>query len=180
MQPRKFFFTKGVGVHKEKLRAFELALKEAKIAHFNLVLVSSILPPGCKKVSRERGIMSLKPGEIVYCVMSRNETDELNRLVAASVGAAIPRGDKHYGYISEYHSFGEKEDVAGPYAEDLAASMLASTLGMKFDPEAAWDYRKQAFKMSKKIVYTNNITQAARGNEDGLWVSVVAAVVFVP
>jgi arginine decarboxylase len=180
MVPKKFFFTKGVGVHKDKLRSFELALKEAKIAHFNIVQVSSILPPGCKKVSRDKGVPFLNPGEVVFCVMSRNETDEPNRQISASVGAAIPAGENHYGYIAEYHSFGEGADTAGPYAEDLAASMLASTLGMTFDPEQAWDYRKQAFKMSKKIVYTKNVTQVAKGNKDGFWTSVVAAVVFIP
>jgi arginine decarboxylase len=180
MKPQKFFFVKGVGIHKEKLRSFELALKEAQIAHFNLVLVSSILPPGCKKVSRGRGVSLLEPGEIVFCVMSKNETNEPNRLITSSIGAAIPSGNKHYGYVSEYHSFGEREDDAGSYAEDLAASMLASTLGIKFDPEAAWDSRKQAFKMSKKIVYTTNITQTARGDKRGFWTSVVAAVVFIP
>jgi arginine decarboxylase len=180
MVPKKFFFTKGVGVHKDKLRSFELALKEAKIAHLNIVLVSSILPPGCKRVSRDNGVPFLNPGEITFCVMSRNETDEPNRQISASVGAAIPAETKHYGYIAEYHSFGESAETAGPYAEDLAASMLASTLGMTFDPEQAWDYRKQAFKMSKKIVYTRNVTQTAKGDKNGFWTSVVAAVVFIP
>jgi len=180
MTPKKFFFTKGAGVHKDKLRSFELALRQARIASFNLVFVSSILPPGCKKVTKEKGVLFLSSGEIVYCVMSRNETNEPNRLIAASVGAAVPFGDQHYGYISEYHSFGEREDIAGPYAEDLAASMLASTLGIKFDPEDAWDSRKQAFKISKKIVKTTNVTQTVRGNKGGLWTSIVAAVVFIP
>ena len=180
MTPKKFFFTKGVGTHKDKLRSFELALREANIARFNLVFVSSILPPGCKKVTKEKGTPFLNSGEIVYCVMSRNETNEPNRLISASIGAAVPSGDQHYGYISEYHSFGERENIAGPYAEDLAASMLASTLGIKFDPEDAWDSRKQAFKISQKIVKTTNVTQTVRGNKNGLWTSVVAAVVFIP
>ncbi len=180
MTPKKFFLTKGVGIHKDKLRAFELALREAGIAHLNLVFVSSILPPGCKKVTKGKGIPFFNPGQIIYCVMSKNETNEPNRLIATSVGVAIPSGNQHYGYISEYHSFGEKEDIAGPYAEDLAASMLASTLGIKFNPEDAWDSRKQAFKISKKIVKTTNVTQTARGDKNGLWTSILVAVVFIP
>ena len=60
MVPKKIFFTKGVGTHKEKLASFELALRDAGIAACNLILVSSILPPGCKKVSKEYGVYELK------------------------------------------------------------------------------------------------------------------------
>ena len=180
MTPTKFFFTKGVGVHKEKLSSYELALRDAGIAQFNLVSVSSILPPGCEKVAKDKGLSFLSPGEVVFCVMARNETNEPNRLVSASVGCAMPSGENQYGYLSEHHPFGETQEKAGDYAEDLAASMLASTLGIKFNPDDAWDARRQAYKLSKKIVYTNNVTQTARGNKNGLWTSVVAAVIFIP
>ncbi|HJU63692.1 MAG TPA: pyruvoyl-dependent arginine decarboxylase, partial [Candidatus Binatia bacterium] len=51
MIPKKCFFTKGVGVHKERLASFELALRTAGLAYCNLVLVSSIYPPFCKRIS---------------------------------------------------------------------------------------------------------------------------------
>ncbi len=175
----KIFLTKGVGVHKEQLTSFEVALRDAGIAPFNLVYVSSIYPPNCKRVNREDGLAYLKPGEIVYCVMSKNATNEPNRLVAASVGLAIPADSNSYGYISEHHVFGETDEKAGEYAEDLAASMLASTLGIEFNSDQAWDERAQIFKMSGKIVKTTNITQSAQGNKNGLWTTVIAAVVFV-
>ena len=180
MIPTKVFFTKGAGVSKHKLTSFELALRSAGIEKFNLVSVSSIFPPGCKKVPKEKGLEFLKPGEIVYCVLARNETSEPNRLVAASIGCAIPAGDDQYGYLSEHHSFGEVEEKVSDHTEDLAASMLATTLGIEFDPALAWDEKEQAFKMSGKIVYTTNVTQTAQGNKDGLWTTVVAAAIFVP
>ncbi len=180
MVPTKFFLTKGVGIHKNYLQAFELALEKAGISKFNLVSVSSILPPNCKKISREEGLKYLSAGEIVFVVMSRNATNEPNRLVAASIGCAIPADPNQYGYIAEHHSFGETQEKAGEYAEDLAASMLASTLGLKFDPDEGWDEREKAFKMSGKIIYTTNITQTAEGQKDGLWTCVVAAAVLIP
>lgn len=179
MVPRKVFFTKGVGVHKEKLASFELALRMAGLAHCNLVLVSSIFPPGCKRMSKEEGVKLLRPGEIVFCVYDRESTNEPNRLVAASVGVAIPADESQHGYLSEHHSFGETDERAGDYAEDLAASMLATTLGIEFNPDTAWDEREQIFKMSEKIVRTTNITQSAIGNKDGLWTTVFAACVFI-
>ena len=172
------FFTKGVGVHKEKLTSFEMALRDAGIAHFNLVTVSSIFPPNCKKVSKDEGLKELNPGEVVFCVMSRNETNEPNRLMAASVGVAIPSENGTYGYLSEHHSFGENDNKAGDYAEDLAASMLATTLGVEFDSNQSWDEREQLYKMSGKIVRSANVTQSALGNKDGLWTTVIAGAVF--
>lgn len=180
MTPTKFFLTKGVGIHKNYLQAFELALEKAGISKFNLVSVSSILPPNCKKVSREEGLEYLKLGEIVFVVMSKNATNEPNRLISASIGCAIPADSNQYGYIAEHHSFGQTYEKAGEFAEDLAASMLASTLGIPFDVESSWDEREKVFKMSGKIIYTTNITQTSEGNKDGLWTCVVAAAIFIP
>lgn len=180
MIPTKFFFTKGVGIAKERLVSFEQALKNAGIAQLNLVGVSSILPPGCKKIPREKGLPFLKPGEVVFCVIVRNSTNEPNRLISASVGCAIPADPNQYGYLSEHHSFGETDEKVSDYAEDLAATMLATTLGIEFNPNDAWDTKEQAFKMSGKIVYTSNTTQTALGNKDGFWTSVVAAAIFIP
>ena len=174
----KIFLTKGVGVHKEKLASFEMALRDAGIEKFNLVRVSSILPPGCKIIPRNQGLQYLRPGEVVFCVMYDQSTDEPNRLMATSVGLAVPAEPNQYGYLSEHKSFGETEEKAGEYAEDLAASMLATTLGLEFDPAAAWDEREQTYKASGKIIKTTNITQSAIGNKDGLWTTVVAAAVF--
>lgn len=180
MIPKKFFLTSGVGVHKDQLSSFEVALRDAGLAPFNLVSVSSILPPGCKKITWQKGLELLKPGEIVFVVLARNATNESNRLIAASIGCAIPANNKKYGYLSEHHPFGETREKAGDYAEDLAASMMATTLGLKFDPDEAWDSRRQAFRLSGKIVRTTNVTQTARGDKEGRWTSVVAAAVFVP
>lgn len=179
MVPNEVFLTKGVGRHKEKLTSFEMALRNARIARYNLVSVSSIYPPGCRRISKSLGITKLMPGEIVYSVMSRNETNEPNRLIAASVGMAMPKNPVHYGYLSEHHSFGQKARESGDYAEDLAAEMLATILGVKFDPDASWDQRREIWRISNKIFETRNITQTAVGDKKGLWTTVVAAAVFI-
>ena len=177
--PKRMFFTKGVGYHKEYLQSFEMALRDAGIAEYNLVTVSSIFPPNCKRVSKEEGKKLLNPGQVVFCVMARNATSEPNRLVAASIGLAQPADANNYGYLSEHHPFGETEQKCGEYAEDLAATMLASTLGLEFDSNAAWDEREQVYKSSGQIYKTTNITQSAQGHKDGLWTTVVAAAVLV-
>jgi arginine decarboxylase len=177
--PRYFFLTKGVGKHKENLSSFELALRDARISGYNLVTVSSIIPPGCKQIPREQGIEMLKPGEIVFLVLARNSTNEPHRLLASSIGLAIPSNPSDYGYLSEWHGFGVTEEEAGEYSEDLAAQMLASTLGLDFDLNTSWDDREQVFKSSGKIIKTANITQSAVAQK-GQWTTVVAGAIFIP
>ncbi|MFO8056289.1 MAG: arginine decarboxylase, pyruvoyl-dependent [bacterium] len=179
MIPKQVFFTKGVGVHKDKLQSFEMALRQAGIATCNLVHVSSILPPNCKIISPKSGTSKIEPGQITYCVMARNSTNEPNRLLAAAVGLAYPTDHSTYGYLSEHHSFGEKKQVAGDYAEDLAATMLATTLGIPFDPDTCWEEREQVYRMSGKIIESRSVTQTARGDKTGKWTSVLAAAVFI-
>jgi arginine decarboxylase len=177
--PKGVFLTKGVGKHREKLNSFELALRSAGIAEFNLVRVQSIFPAYCKLIPPQEGLKRLTAGQIVFAVVSDNATDEPHRLIASSVGVAIPTNPSQYGYLSEHHSFGETDQKAGDYAEDLAAMMLATILGVDFDPNASYDERKDVWRVSDKIVTTRNVTQSAIGDRDGLWTSVVAAAVFV-
>jgi arginine decarboxylase len=179
--PSRLFLTKGRGQHKEKLASLEQALRDAGIAPFNLVKVSSIFPPHCKLVSKEEGLKALRPGQIVFLVMSENSTNEPHRLISASVGLAIPNNPVHYGYLSEHHSFGQNEKEAGLYAEQLATEMLATTLGRDFDIREIWDgEEKKVFKISDELrVHTRSITQTTKGGK-ALWTTALAAAVFVP
>ena len=154
-------------------------MRNAGIEKCNLVYVSSIFPPECKIILKVAGLKLLRPGQITYCVMSRKETNEPNRLISAAIGFAMPKDCCNYGYLSEHHAFGEKAAVSGEYAEDLAATMLATTLGIPFDPDQAWDERKQVYTASGHIFKTQNICQSAEGNKDGLWTTVLASAVFI-
>ncbi len=178
--PKRMLFTRGKGVHKEKLSSFELALRHAGIAHLNLVHVSSIYPPGCKLISRKKGLESLSPGEVTFVVMARQETDEPGRVINTSVGVALPKDPTLYGYLSEHHGFGRSARESGDYAEDLAASMLATTLGIPFDPDKDYNERKEQYRMGGHIVKSDNVTQTARGAKGGMWTTVLSAAVLLP
>ena len=177
--PKAIFFTHGAGVHKDRLSSFELALRDAGIEKANLVTVSSIFPPHCREISRKEGQKYIMPGQIVHCVMARQDTNEPNRLIAAAIGLARPADPDKYGYLSEHHSYGETAKKAGDYAEDLAATMLATTLGIDMDPEKAWSEREQAFKLEKSFLKTRNVVQSAEGHAKGQWSTVVALGVFI-
>jgi arginine decarboxylase len=176
--PTKVFLTKGVGRHKYRLKSFEEALRVAGVAQQNLVQVSSILPSKCKMISREKGIVSLVPGEISFCVMARADTDEHGRLVASSIGVAVPKDSSNWGYLSEVHGHGMNSQQAGDMAEDLAAGMLGTTLGMELDPDTAWSEKEQAYKSSGLFIKTTNVTQTAKG-QASLWTTTVAMAMFL-
>jgi arginine decarboxylase len=178
MIPSKLFFTKGIGVHKDKLASFELALREAGIEKCNLVRVSSIFPPGCKLISRQDGLALLKPGQITFVVMAKNETNEPHKLVSAAVGLAVPKSSQSHGYLSEYTLFGEAAAKAGTYAEDLATTMLTMTLNKKPIPETASEKGKKANK-AKNEIFKTHVCQSAEGNKDGLWTTVTALAVLI-
>jgi len=176
---KQMFLTKGVGRHRERLSSFELALRNAGIAHFNLVTVSSIFPPHCKLISRAAGLKKMTPGQIAFVVMSRNDTNEPSRLISAAVGVAMPTDPTTVGYLTEHHDYGMTERRAGEYSEDLAAQMLGTSLGLEIDLDKSWDEKKEQWRISGKIYKTRNVTQSATGDKNGLWTSVVSAAVLI-
>ncbi|MBN2416226.1 arginine decarboxylase, pyruvoyl-dependent [bacterium] len=178
--PERMFFTKGVGYHKNKLQSFELALRSAGIEMCNLVTVSSIYPPKCKIISKDRGIQELRAGQITFVVMAKESTNEPNRLVSAAIGLAQPKEKEQYGYISEHHAFGQTQRKTADFAEDLAATMLASTLGIELDPDTAWDERKKMYITDKNRQFVSrSIAQSAEGHKQGLWTTVIACAVML-
>lgn len=179
MVPKRMFFTRGVGRHRHNLQSFEVALREAGIAQLNLVRVSSIFPAGCKIVTRKTALERLLPGEITFCVLAEARTQEPNRLVSAGIGLAIPTKGEQYGYISEHHGFGMTQRKTADLVEDMAASMLASTLGIELDPETDYDERREIYRMSGQIVQTRAVVQSAEGDKNGQWTTVMAAAVFL-
>ena len=142
-------------------------------------MISSIFPPKAKLVPRKEGLKLINPGQILFTIYSKNQTNEPHRLISASVGVAQPKDRTKYGYLSEYEAFGQNEKVAGDYAEDIAAQMLASSLGIDFDPEKSWDEKRQQWNISGKIYKTQNITQTAKGDKNGKWTTVFAAAVLI-
>lgn len=177
--PRKIFLTRGKGVHREKLASFELALREAGIQHLNLVMVSSILPPQCRFLSREKGAARLRPGQVVPVVMARMSSNEAGRLVGAGVGVAVPKDRDHYGYLSEHHAGGTSAREMEDYVEDMAAEMLATTYGIAFDPDASWDEKREIWSIDGRIVRSRSVVRTARVDARGRWTTVIAAAVLL-
>ncbi len=157
--PKKCFLTAGVGTHKDKLISFELALRAAGIERFNLVPVSSILPPNCKIVDKEEALRELEDGEIVFVVMARNESNE-NGKIACAVAYARPQDKDRHGYIAEYSCRGCGKEMAEQEALRIAREMLKTKFGDVED------------------IKTESVGASAK-TEKGVYTTVVSAAVFV-
>ena len=173
------FFTRGIGKHRDNLQSFEEALRDAGIAPFNVVRVSSIYPPHCRIVSRARGLKCLSPGEVVFCVLAETRTNEPNRLACAGIGLALPADDAQYGYIAEHHGFGMTHRTCADYVEDMAATMLARTQGIDLDPDKAYNERKDLYRAHGLVVKARAVVQTVEGDKKGLWTTALAAAVFI-
>ena len=176
--PKNIFLTKGIGVSREKLTSFELALRDAGIASLNLIEVSSILPPNCSFVDKDEGSESLYPGQIVPVVLARSDSNKVGDLVSSGVGVAVPRDKSDYGYLSEHHCIGMDDLQMEEYVEDLAAEMLATTYGLEFDPDASWDEKRELWSIDNRIVKTKSIVQTGHV-KDNHWTTAVAAAVLI-
>ena len=177
--PKKIFLTSGRGLHKEKLASFELALRDAGIEALNLISVSSILPPHCIFISREDGVSELNLGQVVPVVLARIDSKVPNQLISSGVGVAVPSDKNHHGYLSEHHAVGMDSDKMEDYVEDLAAEMLATTYGLKFDPHASWDEKREIWSIDNRIVKTKSVVKTANTDDDNLWTTVISAAVLL-
>lgn len=149
--PSAVFPVTGIGRHEDRIGSFEMALRDAGIAPYNLVPVSSVIPPDATVVAPDEGRAALDAGEITHCVLAREDTRRA-QAVAAAVGVAI--GGEHHGYAVE-QTGRDEQDVAGR-AERVATDLLDREPDRRFT------------------------VSAATTGEDGVWTTAVAAVVFVP
>ena len=175
--PKKIFFTRGIGRGETQLQSFEHALRDADIAPYNLVSVSSMLPPYAEIIDKSEGIKLLSYGQILFTVLARNSSNELNRMISSAIGFAVPADRGKWGYLSEHHSFGQTENDSGHFAEKLAAEMLASTMGL--DEHLTWDENKNEYVLDDKILTTKNIAATTVVLKPDEWATVIAAAVLV-
>ena len=176
--PKRIFYVKGKGNSSDsKLLSFEQALRNAGIEKFNLVSVSSIIPPYCKEVSKNEGLKKLKTGQIVHAVLSRISSSIKNQMICSSIGVAKPVDQGVYGYLSEMHAIGEKPEILGKSSENIALEMLATSLGIPFISKSNLDQNKELLRIKGKTVETKNITEMAIVKEK--WATVLAAAIFI-
>jgi len=176
--PKQMFFTKGVGYHRNKLQALN--------QRFVMPASRSATLLRYRASSRRNVRLSLRPRG------SRNSKQ------GKSPSLFLPRGDsgtKPSGFCIRRSCTTEKQEAIRLYqrtpwfwpdsqegfdfAEDLAATMLASTLGIELDPDKDWNERKMVYQVGERQFVSRSTAQTARGHKDSLWTTVIACAVML-
>jgi arginine decarboxylase len=178
--PSHYFLTRGTGVHEKDLRAFEEALREAGIPMCNLVKISSIIPPGCQRVSREEGIKMLKPGQITFSVIAQSQTNEPGQKITAGIGLAQPKNEALYGYLSEAEEIiGRTATDVAEDVEEMALENLVTGWGHKFDASSVLKPGKREYKLHGEEILVDSLVQTATGADHNLYTVVLVLAVLI-
>lgn len=104
--PSNYILVSGAGVDQFELVSFDKALYSSEIANYNLVKVSSILPPSCKEALS----ITASQGSILFTAYATISSCEKGK-ISAAVGVGIPQNPDEVGVIMEY-SCRDCEEVA--------------------------------------------------------------------
>jgi arginine decarboxylase len=178
--PSHFFLTKGTGVHEKDLRAFEEALRDAGVHTCNLIKTSSIIPPGCKRVSVERGMKMLSPGQITFAVIAQSQTNEPGQQVSAGIGMAQPKEPDRHGYMTEVEeAIGRTDEDVEQDVIEMAIENLIGEHKPGFDGESVFRKGKKNYSVNGLDFAVDSVVQSARGAEKNKYTVVIAVAVLI-
>lgn len=179
--PSKYFLTKGVGTHEKELRAKGNALREAGVETCNLVKISSIIPPGCKRISKEEGCALLKKGQIAFAVIAMSQTNEPGQMISAAIGLAQPKDEKMHGYLAEVEeSVGHTAEDAVQDAEEMAIENLVMAFGQQdFDGNSVWEKEQKEYKVQGHEFDVDNIVSSTKGSPGNVYTVVIAIAIMI-
>src|SRR5512136_2149873 len=125
--PTQYFLVSGVSDGYTPLNAFDGALLQAGIGNTNIVKMSSIVPPHCKRIAP----IPLHPGAIVPAAYAAITSDVPGEIISAGVAVALPEDENQNGLIMEYSAKGERHKI-----EEIVRKMAVE--GMKL---RGWEIR---------------------------------------
>jgi arginine decarboxylase len=105
--PTQYFLVSGVSDGYTPLNAFDGALLQAGIGNTNIVKMSSIVPPHCKRIAP----IPLPPGALVPAAYAAITSDIPGEIISAGVAVALPEDENQNGLIMEYSAKGERRKI---------------------------------------------------------------------
>ena len=126
--------TAGVGAGPTKLSAFDAALREAGVADFNLITLSSVVPIGSvvTSVPEDLPVPEGAWGDRLYVVMADCRTDTLHEEVWAGIGW-IQEADTGRGLLVEH--VGHNESQLHADIESSLDSLAEGRPAINFGPQ---------------------------------------------
>jgi len=124
---RNYFLTKGFGIADTYLLSFDRALRRAKIENYNLVKISSILPPGVKRKNK----ISLPYSSILHIAYASLISNKKGEVISAVCGIAIPQNPEQIGMIMEWSDFERREKGIAEVKKMLESAMYDRGIKIK-------------------------------------------------
>jgi arginine decarboxylase len=118
--PTKITLVSGTGEGETFLTAFDRALLDAGIGDFNLIKVSSIVPPNARFVE----LPDIPKGALVPTVYSKIDSAIPGEVISACVGAGI--SDEGFGLLYEFSHQG-----TAAAAEEIVRNMIKEGFKMR-------------------------------------------------
>ena len=115
---KNFFLSSGIGVDKNELGSFDRALCSAGLGDYNLIKVSSIIPPNAV----ESNCINCPQGSAVYVAFAKKMTTTEN-VISSAVAVGLSNNSHDIGVIMEYSCFGNKKRAVS-IAKELAEGAL--------------------------------------------------------
>jgi arginine decarboxylase len=120
--PGRYFIVCGAADAQTPLNAFDGALHNAGIGDLNLVRVSSIIPPNCRKVESH----TINPGSLIAAAYASITSALPGEVIAAGIAVAIPEEPDRAGVVMEYSARGHREEI-----EEIVINMARGALEMR-------------------------------------------------
>ncbi len=118
----KIYIATGRGVGRTLISAFEAALKDARVYNYNLIYLSSIIPPGTDIEIRKIPEYPNKWGDRLYIVKAEMRSRESGKYIGVALGWC--QFDEGRGIFVEHEEIGEtKEAVESNLKEEVRKSL---------------------------------------------------------
>lgn len=120
----KITVTAGRGEGSTTLSAFDAALKAAGIHNYNIIKLTSVIPPRSKVAVKKWKNAPIEHGKKLYTVLAEIRSDVLGRSIAAGIGWYQSNDGR--GIFAEHHDMIENLDTKK--AEENVAKKIEATV----------------------------------------------------
>ncbi len=119
--PTTYFLVAGYAEGPTLLNAFDHALMKAGVGNTNLVRMSSILPPGCRRIEP----VQLPYGALIPMAFAEESSPQPGTPCAAAVAAGMPEDPRLPGVIMEHHMTDDEKFCREIVLQKLEAGFAA-------------------------------------------------------
>ncbi len=108
---RTIRITKGTGEGDTKIAAFDAALFDGNIANYNLLRLSSIIPPDSEIVLEKPNVNPQEFGNKLYVVYASEIQNEIGKEAWAGIGWVLAQDGSSKGLFTEHEGHSEQEVI---------------------------------------------------------------------